>query len=267
MTVFGLPEPSLRLGVFIGVLVLLLALEARWPRRPPRQGRRRWPVHFALVVLGTLLLRGMAALSVPLVAVAAALWAQQAGFGLLNLLHWPPWLALVLTLLAFDALLWAQHLAFHRLPWCWRLHRVHHADQEIDVTTALRFHPLELAGSMLIKVAAVLLLGAPAEAVVIFEIALNGLALFNHANLRLPLALDRALRWIVVTPDLHRVHHSVLASEHDRNFGNGLSLWDRLFGTYEAQPREGHLGMRIGLSAYEGEGPMRLGWNLLLPLK
>ncbi len=271
MTVFGLPESSLRFGVFLGVLLLMMAVEGLWPRRPLRLGRRRWPANLAMVLLGSLAVRGMAAASVPLVAVAAALWAQQAGVGLLNNVAMPSWLALMLALLALDAIIWAQHASFHRIPWFWRLHRVHHADQDIDVTTALRFHPVEIAASMLIKVAAVLLLGASAEAVVVFEIGLNAAAMFNHANLRLPAALDKVLRWVLVTPDMHRVHHSVLDSEHHRNFGNCLSVWDHLFGSYRAAPREGHQAMHIGLPEYQavgqGEGPTRLIWCLALPWK
>lgn len=266
MTIFGVPEPALRLAVFGGLLSLLMVAEALWARRTLRLGRRRWPTNFAIVVLGSLVVRMMAAVSLPLVAVAAALWAQKNGFGLFHLLSLPGWLQLALTLLALDALLWAQHLLSHRLPLFWRLHRVHHADQDFDVTTALRFHPAEIAASMLIKVAAVLLLGATAEAVVIFEIVLNGCAMFNHANLRLPQALDGLLRIFIVTPDMHRVHHSVDGREHNRNFGFCLSVWDHLFATYVAQPRDGHQAMQIGLPDYQAEGPSRLGWCLVLPV-
>lgn len=265
MTLLGWPEPAVRFTIFFGLLMLLMATEWLWPRRKLRLGRIRWPCNLAIMALGAVVVRLMATVSLPLVAVSAALWAQQAQIGLLHMLHLPPWLAFTLALLALDALVWAQHLSFHRIAFFWRFHRVHHADQDIDVSTALRFHPAEIAVSMLIKVAAVLLLGAPIEAVIVFEIALNGCAMFNHANLRLPLALDRALRLLIVTADMHRVHHSVYANEHNRNFGFCLSLWDRLFNAYLAQPRNGHAAMQIGLPEYQGTGPAQLSWCLRLP--
>lgn len=255
-------ETALRFGAFASLLALFAALEALCPRRGralPRGGR--WLTNLGMVVLSTLLLRA----AFPLVATGAALWAAERKIGLFNVVEWPGWLEFTAALLALDLLIWAQHWTFHRVPLFWRLHRVHHADRDFDVTTALRFHPFEIAVSMLIKMAAVLALGASAAAVILFEIVLNGMALFNHANLALPERVDRVLRLVLVTPDMHRVHHSVSVDEHQRNFGFNLSLWDRLFRTYRAQPRAGHVAMTIGLAAWQDERPARLIWALWLP--
>lgn len=264
--ILGLPEPTLRLSAFLGILVLMAALEFLAPRRALTLARsRRWTTNLAIVFIDGLFVRLLGALAAPLLAVGAALWATQHGVGLFNAIDAPAWIEFIATLAAFDLLVWAQHWAFHRLPLFWRVHRVHHADRDIDATTALRFPPLEIVASMLIKVVAVLLLGPTALAVVIFEIVLNGCAMFNHANVRLPLTLDHVLRLLIVTPDMHRVHHSVHAGEHHRNFGFNLSIWDRVFGTYVAQPRDGHQGMHIGLPAYQTDGPNSLWWSLKLP--
>lgn len=267
MEVWGVSEPVLRLGVFAAVLLTLLGAEAVWPRRSLLLGRRRWPTNLSILVLGGITVRVLGAISPLLLAVGAAAWAQQAGVGLFNVWSIPGWLAALLCVLVLDALIWAQHWAFHRVPTLWRLHRVHHADRDIDVTTALRFHPVEIALSMLIKVLAVLALGAPVLAVVLFEVLLNACAMFNHANLRLPQPVDAVIRKLIVTPDMHRVHHSVHAGEHNRNFGFNLSVWDRWFGTYVAHPRDGHQGMTIGLPQYQQAGPERLGWSLALPVR
>jgi sterol desaturase/sphingolipid hydroxylase (fatty acid hydroxylase superfamily) len=207
----------------------------------------------------------MAALAVPVAAVAAAFFAKEQGIGLLNQVDWPYWLKVAIALLVLDLAIWAQHLASHKLPIFWRLHQVHHADRDIDVTTAVRFHPVEIALSMLWKIVVVVPLGASPFAVFLFEVILNACAMFNHANIALPAWLDRFLRLFVVTPDMHRVHHSVFRSEHDRNYGFNLSVWDRLFGTYLAEPKQGQLGMQIGLPPYQNEAPTRLGWSLWLP--
>lgn len=263
-----MPEASLRLGVFLSLLILMSAAEALWPRRARLYSRlRRWSTHAGIVVLGSAVVRALAALGVPLLAVAVAGWAQAAGVGLMNLVAGPAWLEFVATIVVLDLLLWAQHLVSHRVPLFWRLHRVHHADRDFDASTALRFHPLEIAASMLVKCVAVLLLGAAPAAVIAFEILLNGMAMFNHANLRLPAGLDAALRRLVVTPDMHRVHHSVLAAEHQSNFGFNLSAWDRLFGTYKAQPEAGHEAMTIGLGEFQSAQPTRLWWSLALPAR
>lgn len=263
----NLSEPALRLSAFLGVLAVMTAAEAVWPRRARSFTRwRRWPANLLMVVLGAAIVRAMAIFSLPLVAVAMALWAARHGVGLFNLLEWPTGVEVALSLLLLDLVIWGQHAAFHRVPLFWRMHRMHHADRDIDASTALRFHPLEIAASMLIKALAVLVLGAPLAAVIAFEIVLNAMAVFNHANLRLPPRLDHVLRRLVVTPDMHRVHHSVHPGEHNRNFGFNLSIWDRLFRTYAAAPRDGHRDMRIGLLPYQTDAPTGLWWNLLLPL-
>jgi sterol desaturase/sphingolipid hydroxylase (fatty acid hydroxylase superfamily) len=267
---FGLSETSLRLGVFAGVLAVLAMLELLWPRRRTSEARsRRWATNLVIAGLGSIAVRALAwltqQLAVPFVAVAAALLAERQGIGLLNWMTSPAWLEMALALLALDAAIWLQHWASHKVPLLWRLHRVHHADVDFDVTTAVRFHPVEIALSMLYKVALALVLGPSVLAVIVFEVVLNASAMFNHANLALPLPLDRALRAIIVTPDMHRVHHSVLRHEHDTNFGFNLSVWDRLFGTYTPQPEEGHVEMRIGLDAYPAPEPTRLWWSLWLP--
>lgn len=266
--IFGLSEPVLRLSLFLGVLASLIALEATRPRRALQKSRRqRWTTNLSIVVLDSLCLRALGLLAAPLLAVGAAVWAQDRGWGLLNHVEGPAWLELVVSLLILDALIWAQHRAFHRIPLLWRIHRMHHADPDFDATTALRFHPVEIVLSMMIKVAAVLLLGPSAVAVVLFEVILNACAMFNHANLDLPSWLDRALRTVLVTPDMHRVHHSTRPAEHHSNFGFSLSIWDRGFGTYVPQPGDGHQQMQIGLSAYQHERPESLGWCLAIPFR
>ncbi len=259
-------ETIIRLGVFAGLFALLAVIEARFPRRARQQSRsRRWLTNWAIVILDTLTLR-LLALALPLLAVGAALDASAQGWGLMNTLRLPPWLAILLTILIFDLAIWAQHLITHKIPLLWRFHRVHHADRDIDVTTAIRFHPVEIALSMILKIGLVYLLGAPALGIIAFEIILNGTAMFNHANIKLPLPLDAALRRVLVTPDMHRVHHSIHRHEHDSNYGFSLSIWDRLFGTYIAQPAQGHDAMTIGLE-WQDERPAKLGWVLMLPFR
>jgi sterol desaturase/sphingolipid hydroxylase (fatty acid hydroxylase superfamily) len=209
----------------------------------------------------------MAMLAVPVAAIAAAFYAQAHQIGLLNQVAWPEWVKVVVALLVLDLAIWAQHLASHKVQLFWRLHRVHHADRDIDVTTAVRFHPVEIALSMLWKIVVVVPLGASPFAVFLFEVILNACAMFNHANIAMPAWLDRLLRLLVVTPDMHRVHHSVLHCEHDSNYGFNLSVWDRLFRTYTDQPEAGHQGMTIGLTPYQSEAPTRFGWSLLLPFR
>lgn len=251
----------LRLGCFAGLLLVLMLLEQRWPRRSRRYSRRqRWPSNLGLVVLNSLLLK----LTFPLAAVGTAVWAQQAGWGLFQ--HLPLTLSLPLSLLLLDLLIYWQHRLFHRLPLLWQIHRVHHADADIDVTTGSRFHPLEILLSMALKCLAVAVLGAPPAAVVLFEVILNAMAMFNHSNLALPGRLDALLRRLLVTPDMHRVHHSTLAGEQQHNFGFNLALWDRLFASYQAQPAAGHPDMEIGLSdCREPEWHSRLAGMLMLP--
>jgi sterol desaturase/sphingolipid hydroxylase (fatty acid hydroxylase superfamily) len=255
-------EAVWRLGCFISVWLVLAAWEWRRPRRAlalPR--RQRWPANLGIVVVDTLLLR----LTVPVLAVDAALLATEQGWGLLNWLNTPFHLAVIVSLLLLDLVIYTQHVVFHRLAWLWPLHRVHHSDTSIDVSTALRFHPLEIILSMLIKLAVVVLFGMPAVAVLLFEMILNATAMFNHSNIELPESVDRVLRRFVVTPDMHRVHHSIHRDETDNNFGFNLPWWDWLFGTYRAQPRDGHIGMAIGLNVFRDRRSVSLPWLLVQP--
>ncbi len=259
-------EATIRLAAFLGLFALFAVLEAVAPRRKRVQSRgRRWFTNLSIIVIDSLTTRAMA-IFLPLLAVGAALDAQAQGWGLLNMVDWPLWLRVLAAIAILDFAIWLQHLIFHKVPVLWRLHRVHHADRDFDVTTALRFHPVEIAASMLIKIGVVYLIGAPALAVILFEILLNGSAMFNHANLRLPDAVDRVVRLLFVTPDMHRVHHSVHRNEHDSNYGFALSIWDRIFRTYTDQPRDGHEDMVIGLQ-WQDEKPARLGWALMLPFR
>jgi len=259
-------EAIIRLSVFLGLFTLFAVIEAVVPRRPRTQPRsRRWFTNWGIVILDTITLR-LLALALPLLAVGAALDAQANGWGLMHSLDVPLWLAVVATVLIFDFAIWAQHLITHKVPILWRLHRVHHADRDMDVTTAIRFHPVEIALSMLLKIGLVYLLGPPAIGIVLFEIILNGTAMFNHANIRLPPWLDAIVRQVLVTPDMHRVHHSVHRYEHDSNYGFALSVWDRMFGTYIPQPDAGHDDMTVGLE-WQDDQPSKLGWSLGLPFR
>lgn len=256
-------ETLLRLSVFLGGFAVLAGLERSFPRREIRNILGRWSTNWGMSILNTLLLRGIAFL-LPLLAVGAAMDASAHGVGLLNHINLPALFEILIAILVLDFAIWLQHLITHKVPVLWRLHRVHHADTDIDVTTAIRFHPVEIALSMLLKIGLVYLLGPSAVAVVLFEVLLNGTAMFNHANLRLPLWLDRGLRLVLVTPDMHRMHHSVHRAEHDSNYGFALSIWDRIFGTYIAEPEHGHEEMQIGLQ-WQDERPRRLLWSLSLP--
>ena len=224
----------------------------------------RWINNLGLVALNTVLLR----LLFPAAAVGIAAFAADQGWGLLNYFQTPAWLAIPAAVIAMDFVIWLQHVMVHAIPLLWRLHRVHHADPDYDVTTGARFHPIEIILSMLIKFATILLLGPPVVAVIIFEVLLNATAMFNHGNVRLPTGIDRVLRWFVVTPDMHRVHHSVEDDETNSNFGFNLPWWDRLFGTYRDQPRGGHEGMTIGIHGYRA--PREVSWLpglLVLPFR
>lgn len=237
-------DALLRAGCFLAVLTGVLCWEWRRPARPTADTRgRRWLLHATLHGVNAGVRQGM----VPVAALVAASLAAQAGHGLLAGLDLPVWLVFALSLLLLDLAIYAQHVATHRVPWLWHLHRLHHADRHLDATTALRFHPLEIVLSVLWKVSVVTLLGAPPGAVLIHEILVNAAALFNHANRRLPPRMETGLRWLVVTPDVHRIHHSRRREETDSNYGNVLTLWDRLFGTWRAQPRGGQAGLVIGL--------------------
>ena len=255
-------EALVRVGTFLAVLTIMLLWEAFRPRRPlarPRQ--ERWRTNLGLTLLNTVLVR----ITVGGVAYTAAVFAADQRVGLL---HWhplPAWAAAAVTLLVLDFAIYVQHVLFHALPVLWRLHRMHHADLDVDATTGLRFHPLEILLSLGYKAAVVVLLGAVPWAVVAFEVLLNAASVFTHGNVALPERLDRWLRWIMVTPDMHRVHHSTRVVETNANFGFAVSWWDRLCGTYRAQPMLGQVGMDIGLS--DERTPLTLGQLLLVPLR
>jgi sterol desaturase/sphingolipid hydroxylase (fatty acid hydroxylase superfamily) len=262
----GQSDGMIRFTIFAGVFLAMALIELAWPKRELLVSKRkRWLTNLAISATGTLLLRLMAATAAPIAAIAAAFYAEAQGIGLLNQFAWPAWVKIAIALIVLDLAIWAQHWASHKVPLFWRLHQVHHADRDIDVTTAVRFHPVEIGLSMLWKIAVVIPLGASPLAVFLFEVILNACAMFNHANIAMPAWLDRTLRLVIVTPDMHRVHHSVLHREHDSNYGFNLSIWDRLFGTYTPQPEGGHQGMTIGLKPYQSEAPVRFGWSLRLP--
>ena len=255
-------EATIRLACFAGVLLVMALWEIAAPRRALLMDKpRRWFTNLAIVVADSLALR----LLFPFLAVAMAQIATDRGWGLFALTDLPFWLEVVLAVVLLDLAIYGQHVASHKIPILWRVHQMHHADRDFDVTTALRFHPIEIVLSMAYKFAVIIALGPPALGVLIFEVLLNGTAMFNHSNVRIPKPLDRLIRSVVVTPDMHRVHHSVIRREHDTNYGFSLSVWDRLFGTYTDQPKGGHEGMKIGLETYQTDDPTKLGWCLALP--
>jgi len=255
---------AIRLAVFLGMLAAMLAWELASPLRRAEVPRLfRWANNLALVVVDGIAVR----LVFPLAAVGAALWAEARGTGLLRALDLHPALAIAAAILLLDLAIWAQHRVFHAVPLLWRLHRVHHADLDVDASTGLRFHPFEILLSMAIKIAVVVALGAPAVAVLLFEVILNATSIFNHANIRLSPAADRVLRLFVVTPDMHRVHHSWLPEETNSNFGFNLPWWDRLFGTYRPAPRDGQTGMTVGLRRFRAPVESRLDRMLVQPFR
>lgn len=255
-------EATIRLGVFVLVLLLMLAAEAIWPRRKRSIDLLvRWPGNFGAAMLGTVLVR----LLLPASAVGVAIAAQESGLGLFNLATLPGLITICLTVALMDLAIYAQHRAFHRIPALWRLHRMHHTDLDIDASTGLRFHPFELLLSMLIKLAVIIIIGAPPVAVLTFEVLLNASSIFNHSNLRLHATVDRLLRNIIVTPDMHRVHHSTINKETNSNYGFFLSWWDHLFGSYISQPKLGHENMNIGLKDFREPENARLDRMLVNP--
>jgi sterol desaturase/sphingolipid hydroxylase (fatty acid hydroxylase superfamily) len=256
-------ELPIRLTAFFAVFSIMALWEIASPCRKLRFTRsQRWVGNITIVILNTLVLR----LLFPAAAVGMAAFTTQAGWGVLNLISFPAWLAIIIAVVIMDMVIYLQHVMVHAIPMLWRLHRVHHADPDYDLTTGARFHPIEIVLSMLIKIATIAALGPPVVAVVIFEVLLNGMAMFNHANISLPPRLDRLLRWFVVTPDMHRVHHSVEPEEANSNFGFNLSLWDRLMGTYRQQPRLGQQGMDIGIiSLQDPKITIRLTGMLTIP--
>jgi len=254
-------EPLIRLGFFFGIFATVAFFETRYPRRPTRHKTQRWIANLGLITLNTLVLR----LVFPASAAGIALVAEEGQWGLLHHYHLGPDLTLLLSVIALDLIIYLQHILFHAAPLLWRLHMIHHADLEFDVTTGVRFHPIEIILSMVIKFAAIAALGAPVMAVIVFEIVLNGCSMFNHGNVQLPGKVDRLLRWFIITPDMHRVHHSNVKQETNSNYGFNLSCWDRLFGTYRPQPRLGHEGMEIGLTQFRDRSRLTLPWLLILP--
>lgn len=255
-------EPSVRISAFLGVLLVMALWETKAPRRVQSVSWQwRWTNNLAVVVVNTVLLRT----TMPVAAVGLALLAERSGWGLLNMLGAPTGLTVVAALLTLDLAIYIQHAMFHAIPALWRLHRMHHADLDFDVTTGLRFHPLEILLSMVIKLAVIAALGPPAIAVLVFEVLLNATSMFNHGNVRLPPAVDRVLRWIVVTPDMHRVHHSIRPAETNSNFGFNFPWWDRMLGTYRAAPHDGHTRMTIGIQHFRTARDLGLDRMLIQP--
>ncbi len=257
-------EPLIRLVAFFGILIVMALWEAAAPRRQRAFSRWvRWPSNLGIVALNTLIVR----LILPTAAVGVALIVDDRDWGLFNAYALPEAVAIAVSVVLLDFFIYLQHVLFHAVPGLWRLHRMHHADLDFDVTTGARFHPIEIVLSMIIKLGAVAALGAPALAVVVFEVVLNATAMFNHGNVALPTGLDRLLRLVVVTPDMHRVHHSAVHRETHSNFGFNLPWWDRLFGTYRDQPEAGHEAMTIGLDRFREGGELRLDRMLLQPFR
>lgn len=255
-------EVTVRLASFLIVFILIALWELAAPRRQPAVSKsRRWFANLGIVFLNSALVR----VAMPILPVGLAIFAQEKGWGLLNVLALPFPVKVIVGIVLLDLVVYLQHVMFHAVPILWRLHMMHHADLDYDLTTGLRFHPVEIIISMGIKLAAVAAIGPSAFTVILFEILLNGLATFNHGNIYIPYAIDRVLRLFLVTPDMHRVHHSVTIRETNSNFGFNMPWWDRLFGTYRAQPAAGHEGMTIGLAQFRDPNRLGLLWMLALP--
>jgi sterol desaturase/sphingolipid hydroxylase (fatty acid hydroxylase superfamily) len=256
-------EIPIRIGCFIAVFVGMAVLEFLSPRRILTTSKTlRWFNNLSIHALNSVIVRVL----FPVIPVTVAVLGAQGGWGLLNHYILPGWQAIIVSVVALDFIIYLQHVAFHTVPLFWRLHMVHHTDLDVDLTTGVRFHPVEITLSLIIKMAAVVILGAPPLAVLIFEVVLNGTSLFSHGNIYMPGALDRVLRLLLVTPDMHRVHHSIIMRETNTNFGFNLSWWDRLLGTYQKEPSEGHEGMTIGLGYFRNPKRLSLPWLLVLPL-
>jgi len=257
-------EPLVRLAAFAGVFAVMAVWEVLTPRRPQAIARNwRWPNNLGVVAVDVVLVRILS----PVTAVGLALVAEAHGFGLFHVIGLPTWASIIVSVILLDLAIYLQHVLFHAVPALWRLHRMHHADLELDVTTGLRFHPVEILLSLAIKLAVVAAFGTPAVAVLIFEVLLNATSMFNHSNVRVPQEIDRVLRWFVVTPDMHRVHHSILRRETNSNFGFNLPWWDRLLGTYRAQPAAGHDAMTIGIEQFRDSRELGLDRMLLQPFR
>jgi len=257
-------EPTIRLTFFFGFLCAVALWEIMAPKRSLTAPKLwRWANNLGLTFLNSFILRAL----FPILAVGLAALSVQEGWGLLNMISLPLWLSVIIAIFVQDLIIYGQHVLFHHVPIFWRLHKMHHADIDYDVTTGARFHPLEICLSMGIKLGVVVLLGPPVVAVILFEIILSSMAMFNHANAKLPLKLDKIVRLFFVTPDMHRVHHSINAPEFNRNFGFNLAIWDRIFGTYKDQPDDGHTHMKIGLPEYQKNIKQSALWMILLPFR
>jgi len=255
-------EAAIRMAFFVGIFVAVAVAELAVPRRPLTTSKAsRWFANIGIVFINTGTLR----ILLPATAVSLSVWVEGRGWGILNHVDLPFWLKVALSVMFLDFVIYLQHVMFHAVPTLWRLHMMHHADMDFDLTTGTRFHPMEILISMFIKFAAIIVSGAPAPGVLLFEVLLNGTAMFNHGNFYIPLGVDRVLRWLVVTPDMHRVHHSIFPSETNSNFGFNLPWWDRIMGTYRAQPTRGHDGMTIGLNQFRDPSRLTLPWLLVLP--
>ena len=255
-------EGFIRMASFIGVFTLMAILELQLPRKKKTVSKRkRWLTNIGLIITDSVMIR----ILLPTAAVGVASYAEHNNWGILSLSSAPAWFEIILAIILLDALIYAQHVASHKIPFLWRFHKVHHVDRDLDVTSGFRFHPVEILLSMLFKFICIITLGVPAIAVMLFEVLLNASAMFNHSNVRIPSPLDITLRKVVVTPDMHRVHHSVIQTETDSNYGFFLSIWDKLFKTYRAQPKLGHDNMLLGLTEHQTEQPSSLLWCLLLP--
>ena len=255
-------EKYIRMSFFFGIFLIMAIWELVAPRRVLSVSKStRWLNNLGIVFLNSFIVR----LIFPTAAVGMALLAQECSWGLFNNFDLPSFVIVALSLIALDMMIYLQHVMVHAVPALWRLHWMHHADTDIDVTTGSRFHPIEIILSMLIKFSAIVVLGAPIVAVLIFEVLLNATAMFNHSNVKLPITLDRILRTLIVTPDMHRVHHSINDFETNSNFGFNLSIWDRIFGTYQAQPVEGHINMTIGIKQFRDTKWLSLPRLLLIP--
>lgn len=255
-------EAIIRLGSFFGIFALMSVWEVLAPKRALTTSKAvRWSSNLAITFINSLLLRFI----FPVLAIGVAYIGTEQGLGILNKVEIPELLSGLIAIILLDFAIYAQHYAFHMLPYPWRLHMMHHTDMDIDVTTGARFHPIEILLSMCIKVSIVMIIGAPPWAVLIFEVLLNATAMFNHSNVNIPVSIDRVLRLFVVTPDMHRVHHSVIIRETNSNYGFNFPWWDRIFKTYNAQPVKGHTGMKIGLANFRDPKRLTLPWLLAIP--
>ena len=259
-------DTILRLTFFLSILIILIMAEILLPKKKRIHNRKdRWITNGLITLINTASVN-IVHIAIPLIAIVAAIDVSNGKMGLFNIINFPIWIEIILTVIILDFIIWGQHLLSHIIPFVWRFHRMHHTDRDLDVTTAVRFHPFEIIFSMFIKITSIYILGASAIAVIIFEIMLNGMAMFNHANLRIPFRIENILRKFIVTPDLHRIHHSIYIDEHNKNFGFSLSIWDKIFKCYLDQPRDGHKDMKLGLK-WQNDKPTKLGWSLWIPFK